>query len=154
MILTGMDEQEDSGRVTGVAIIGLSGRFPGAAGLCEFWANLRAGRESITILSEGRPLDAGDAVGRVPGAAYIDARGRLDDISGFDAAFFGMNVPAASAVDPQHRLFLECAWEAFEHAGYVGERVEGPVAVFAAAWSPNSRAPELLMADPRMIART
>ena len=133
MILTGMDEQEDSGRVTGVAIIGLSGRFPGAAGLCEFWANLRAGRESITILSERRPLDAGDAVGRVPGAAYIDARGRLDDISGFDAAFFGMNVPAASAVDPQHRLFLECAWEAFEHAGYVGERVEGPVAVFAAA---------------------
>ena len=46
-----------------------------------------------------------------------------------------MNVPAASAVDPQHRLFLECAWEAFEHAGYVGERVEGPVAVFAAARS-------------------
>ena len=129
----GMNGQEDSGRVTGVAIVGLSGRFPGAEGPCEFWANLRAGRESITILNEGRPLDAGEAVGRVPGAAYIDARGRLDNIAGFDAAFFGMNVPVASVVDPQHRLFLECAWEAFEHAGYVGERVEGPVAVFAAA---------------------
>ena len=51
-----------------------------------------------------------------------------------------MSVPAASAVDPQHRLFLECAWEAFEHAGYVGERVEGPVAVFAAP-GPSARRP-------------
>ncbi len=50
-----------------------------------------------------------------------------------------MSVPAASAVDPQHRLFLECAWEAFEHAGYVGERVEGPVAVFAAPGPPARR---------------
>jgi len=122
MILTEMSGQEDPGRVSGVAILGLSGRFPGAGGPSEFWANLRAGRESITALAERPRLDAGEAVG--------------DDIAGFDAAFFGMSVPAASAVDPQHRLFLECAWEAFEHAGYVGERVQGPVAVFAAPGPP------------------
>ena len=111
MILPEMNVREDSARVPGVAVLGLAGRFPGAGGSSEFWANLRAGRD----------------------AAHADARERL---AGFDAAFFGMSVPAASAVEPQHRLFLECAWEAFEHAGYVGERVEGPVAVFAAPGPP------------------
>jgi acyl transferase domain-containing protein/thioesterase domain-containing protein/acyl carrier protein len=138
MILPEMSGQEDSGRVPAIAVLGLSGRFPGARGPSAFWANLRAGRESVTDLV-GPPLDAG-AIERVSDGAQADAGGRLEDISGFDATFFGMSVPAASAVDPQHRLFLECAWEAFEHAGYIGERVGGPVSVFAASGPPTGDA--------------
>jgi acyl transferase domain-containing protein len=55
------------------------------------------------------------------------------DTDKFDAAFFGMSPRDAAVFDPQHPLFLECAWETFENAGYVGERVDGPVAVFAAS---------------------
>jgi acyl transferase domain-containing protein/thioesterase domain-containing protein len=114
----------------------MSGRFPGAASPAEFWVNLRAGRESITV-ETGRPPSEADArADDRHRAASIPARGRLDNVTAFDAGFFGLSVPDACAIDPQHRLFLECAWEAFEDAGYVGERVEGPVAVFAAPGAP------------------
>jgi acyl transferase domain-containing protein/thioesterase domain-containing protein/acyl carrier protein len=62
----------------------------------------------------------------------VRAWAKLDDIDKFDAAFFGMSPRDAAVFDPQHRFFLECAWEAFENAGYLGERPPGPVGVFAA----------------------
>lgn len=114
MILNDMDGREDPGRFPSVAILGLAGRFPGARSATEFWRNVSAGRESI---GRGDPPMASR-----PGVGAAD----------FDAAFFGMSPMAATALSPEHRLFLQCAWEAFEHAGYVGERVPGPVAVFAA----------------------
>jgi acyl transferase domain-containing protein len=113
----------------------MSGRFPGADSPADFWANLRAGRESITILGEGPLAAAGARVDSVRAAAPVPACGQLNDVSGFDARFFGLGLSEACALDPQHRLFLECAWEAFEDAGYVAERVERPVAVFAAPGS-------------------
>ncbi len=115
------------------AVIGLSGRFPGAPNPASLWANLRAGVESITFLSDAELLAAGESPERLRDPAYVKACGRLDDIAGFDAAFFGMSPRDAAVFDPQHRVFLECAWEAFEDAGYVAERFSGPVAVFAAS---------------------
>ncbi len=120
--------QEEAG-APGVAVLGMSGRFPGANGPAEFWANLRAGRESITVIAEA-PSSA--TRGHSRAVAYVRARGKLDHSDAFDAGFFNLSRREACALEPGHRLFLECAWEAFEDAGYIGNHVAGPVAVFAA----------------------
>ena len=114
-----------------IAVIGMSGRFPGAATLDAFWANLRSGVESIRTLTEEELLGAGESQAMLDDPAYVRAAAPLENVDQFDAAFFGLSPRDAAVFDPQHRLFLECAWEAFEHAGYVGDKVEGQVGVFA-----------------------
>ena len=121
-------EEDFEGRV---AVIGMAGRFPGAADLRTFWANLRGGVESVQFFSETELLAAGETVENIRDPAYVPAAAKLDDIDKFDAGFFGLSPRDAAVFDPQHRLFLECAWETFEHAGYVGDRIEGAVGVFA-----------------------
>jgi acyl transferase domain-containing protein len=116
-----------------IAIVGLSGRFPGAPNVATFWKNLREGRETIRVFTEQELLAAGERPELVRDPAYVKACGYLDDIDKFDAAFFGISPRDAAVFDPQHRLFLECASEAFEDAGYVSAKIAGPVAVFAAS---------------------
>jgi acyl transferase domain-containing protein len=116
-----------------VAIVGMAGRFPGAAGIGEFWRNLSAGVESITFFSEAELLAAGEAEALVRDPRYVRARGILDGVDGFDAAFFGVYPREAQQMDPQHRLFLETAWEALEDAGYDANQYEGAVGVFGGA---------------------
>jgi len=115
----------------GVAIIGMSGRFPGAADIAQFWQNLRAGRETITRLSDDELAAAGipAIVLRHPG--YVKAAPLLADIELFDAEFFGFSPGEAQILDPQQRLFLECAWSALEHAGYDPNRYPGAIGVYA-----------------------
>jgi phthiocerol/phenolphthiocerol synthesis type-I polyketide synthase E len=134
-------ESEPASR-SAIAVIGMAGRFPGARGVKELWTNLRAGVESIHAFTDEALLAAGESPDRLRDPSYIKACGRLDDIDRFDAGFFGLSPRDAAVFDPQHRLFLECAWEAFEDAGYVGERVAGPVGVFAC-----SGASEYLMSN-------
>ncbi len=116
-----------------IAVIGLAGRFPGARDVRAFWTNLRDGVESIHAFTDEELLAAGESPGRLRDPSYVKACGRLGDIDKFAATFFGMSPRDAAVFDPQHRLFLECAWEAFEHAGYVAERYAGPVGVFASS---------------------
>ena len=106
----------------------MSGRFPGADSPAELWTNLRNGVESITFFSDEQLMAAGESPERLRIRGYVKANGQLCDIDKFVAAFFGMSPREAAVFDPQHRVFLECAWEAFEDAGYVAERFEGPVA--------------------------
>ncbi len=101
-----------------IAIIGLAGRFPGAPDVDRFWRNLRDGVEAISSFSDDELLRAGIDPDLVRNPQYVAARAVLDDTSLFDAAFFGINPREAEIIDPQHRLFLECAWEALENAGY------------------------------------
>ena len=122
------DDEELEGRV---AIIGMAGRFPGAPDIAAFWSNLRRGVESIVSFSEDELLAAGESLDNIRDPSYVRAAAPLDDIDQFDAGFFGMSPRDAAVFDPQHRLFLEVAWECFEHAGYVGERIDGAVGVFA-----------------------
>lgn len=129
--LSAVNAQEEPG-VPRVAILGLSGRFPGAGDPAQFWTNLRAGRDSIMIVAGAPRPSAATTPSEGRDDVTVRGCGRIDDATSFDAAFFGLSPAAASAIEPQGRLFLEAAWEAFEQAGYVGERVEGPVAVFAA----------------------
>src|ERR1700733_9027371 len=93
-----------------VAIIGMSDRFPGARDIGEFWRNLHDGIESVAQLSDARLLAAGVDPRDLQNPAYVKAAAILDDIDLFDAAFFGFSPKDAAIMDPQHRLFLECAW--------------------------------------------
>ena len=114
-----------------IAIIGMSGRFPGAADVPTFWSNLRSGVESIRQLSTDELLAAGESYDSISDPSYVPYAAPLEDIDQFDAPFFGMSPRDASIFDPQHRLLLECAWETFEQAGYVGAAIDGNVGVFA-----------------------
>jgi acyl transferase domain-containing protein len=115
-----------------VAIIGMAGRFPGAPDIDTFWKNLTGGVESITrfdpadLAAQGVPREMIDA------PDFVAAGAPLADSERFDAEFFGYSPREAEILDPQHRLFLECAWNALEAAGYAGDG-RGSVGVYASA---------------------
>jgi acyl transferase domain-containing protein/acyl carrier protein len=113
-----------------IAIVGMAGRFPGAGDVAEFWRNLCDGVESISFFSTEEMIEAGvdPEVARDP--AYVAARPVLEDITGFDAAFFGLSPRMAALTDPQQRLFLEVCWEALEQSGYARPEHRGRVGVF------------------------
>jgi acyl transferase domain-containing protein len=114
----------------GIAVIGMSGRFPGARDLGEFWDNLRNGVESVSRFSEEELADSCVTAETRSNPNFVNAGGVLDGIDLFDAPFFGLSPREAETLDPQQRLFLECAWNALEDAGYDPERYEGSIAVF------------------------
>ncbi|BFU90193.1 MAG: polyketide synthase [Nitrospira sp.] len=114
-----------------IAVIGLACRFPGSHDSTAFWTNLRDGVESITAFSEEDLRSAGVQERLRQDQNYVRMRGIIDGIDLFDADFFGVTPKEAELMDPQHRLFLECAWETFEHAGYDPERFHGSIGVYA-----------------------
>ncbi|HEU4321544.1 MAG TPA: type I polyketide synthase, partial [Roseiflexaceae bacterium] len=116
-----------------IAIVGMVGRFPSAADIDAFWRNLAGGVESITTFRDEELLAAGVAPELLRDPAYVRAGAVLEGIDLFDAAFFDLTPREAALMDPQHRLFLECAWEALEHAGYASERTDAAIGVYAGA---------------------
>jgi len=126
-----MNDSNSLDSLGAVAIIGMAGRFPGARNIDEFWRNLSQGVESIAFFTEEelRANGVGPEIFNLPN--YVRARGALDGVDLFDAALFGVSPRDARVMDPQHRLFLECALEAVENAGYDTETYEGSVGVFA-----------------------
>jgi acyl transferase domain-containing protein len=114
-----------------IAIIGMAGRFPKAPDLDAFWRNLRDGVESIVPLTDEELLSSGVDPALVNNPNYVKASSSLEDFDLFDAAFFGMTPREAEIIDPQHRLLLECSWEALESAGYDATRYAGAIGVFA-----------------------
>ncbi|MBD2183505.1 FkbM family methyltransferase [Planktothrix sp. FACHB-1355] len=114
-----------------IAIVGMAGRFPGAKNVDEFWQNIRDGVESIEFFNDEELLDSGIEPEELQKPNYIKAGATLGDIDLFDAAFFGFSPREAEMTDPQHRLFLECAWEALENAGYNSETYPGRIGAFA-----------------------
>lgn len=99
-----------------IAIIGLAGRYPGARSMADFWQNLAAGRDSITEI----PIERWDHDELVDKASMINSRwgGFVDDFDHFDPLFFNISPSEAEYMDPQERLFMQCAWETLEDAGY------------------------------------
>ena len=113
-----------------LAIVGMSGRFPGAASVAEFWRNQLNGVESISHFSV-EELEVANAAALAKDPSYVSARPILRDVDLFDAAFFGVYPKEAELMDPQHRIFLECAWEAIEDAGYDPANCPEMTGVFA-----------------------
>ncbi|HEX2092532.1 MAG TPA: beta-ketoacyl synthase N-terminal-like domain-containing protein [Longimicrobiaceae bacterium] len=130
--------------VGAVAVIGMAGRFPGAADVERFWENLRAGVHSITFF---------DAKEGETDPVHVRAAGVLEGIDRFDAAFFGFSPRDAEMLDPQQRLFLETAWEALENAGHVPGSEREAVAVYAGSSRSDYLALHLLT-RPDVVAST
>lgn len=114
-----------------IAVIGMACRFPGAANADQFWRNLCDGVESITEFSAEELLRLGTDPALLEDPRCVKSRGVLDDIDMFDAGFFGYMPREAEAMDPQQRIFLECAWESLENAGYAPQGQPQRVSVFA-----------------------
>ncbi len=115
----------------GIAIIGMAGRFPQAPNLQRFWENLRQGTESTSFFSDEELEQAGIPPELLRHPNYVKARGVLENADLFDAGFFGYSPREAELTDPQIRLFLECAWEALESAGWDPEKFPGMIGVYA-----------------------
>jgi acyl transferase domain-containing protein len=110
-----------------IAVVGMAGRFPGAANVREFWNNLRSGVDSVTEVPSDR-WDVSRFYSSDPnqvGVSYSRWGGFLDGVDQFDPAFFRLSRAEAETMDPQQRLFLQACWEALEDAGYAGPAVRG-----------------------------
>jgi amino acid adenylation domain-containing protein len=113
-----------------IAVIGMSGRFPGASTIDELWAVLMEGRETTRFFTESE-LDASIPATLRTDPGYVKARGVIDGADQFDARFFGLTPAIAQVMDPQQRIFLEIAYEVLESTGHLPELYGGRVGVFA-----------------------
>jgi acyl transferase domain-containing protein len=116
---------------TDIAVVGMGCRLPGAPDLDAFWRMLRDGRDARRELSDDHLRSVGVPEEVLQDPEFVKAAMVLDDIDQFDAGFFGFSPRDASLFDPQHRVWLEVCWEAFEHAGHVPNAFDGRVGVFA-----------------------
>jgi len=116
-----------------IAVVGMAGRFPGAGDVGTFWQNLCDGMESISFFSEEELLASGVDAAHIADPNYVPARPVLDDVTGFDAGFFGLSPRMAALTDPQQRLFLEVCWEALEQSGYAAPEHRSRVGVYGGA---------------------
>jgi acyl transferase domain-containing protein len=126
-----MSTPHDSPNGSDIAVVGMAGRFPGAATLGEFWANLRDGVESVRRFEDAQLIAAGEPPEVIADPDYVKARPVLSNVEMFDAGFFGFSPQDAAIMDPQHRIFLEVGWEAVEDAGHDPATFPGNVGVFA-----------------------
>lgn len=113
-----------------IAVVGISARFPGAEDKAMFWKNLLDGVETISTFTEEELRASGIEEEMISSPNYIPRRGILGNAQYFDANFFDITPRDAEIMDPQHRVFLECSWHAFEDAGYVPATYPGKVGVF------------------------
>ncbi len=127
---SGRSGRAAAGADTEIAVIGMAGRFPGAPDVRRLWLNLVAGREGISVFTAEELIAAGVDAALVERPEYVRAKGYLGDVDLFDAAFFGLNPREVELMDPQHRLFLECAWEALEDSGWDADRFPGMIGVY------------------------
>ncbi|WP_141588881.1 non-ribosomal peptide synthetase/type I polyketide synthase [Myxococcus sp. AB056] len=131
-----LDDMQGEDSSSDIAVIGMAGRFPGARNLGDFWNNVRGGVESISFFSEDElersPLIPED-LWRHP--RFIRAGGILEGADGFDHGFFDIPLREAQWMDPQQRVFLQCAWAAIEDAAYDPSRYKGRISLYAGAGS-------------------
>ncbi|MBZ5521036.1 MAG: SDR family NAD(P)-dependent oxidoreductase [Acidobacteriia bacterium] len=109
-----------------IAIIGVSGRYPQARNLGQFWENLLSGRDCVTEVPAQRWDHSRyfDQEKGKPGKTYTKWGGFIDGVDEFDPLFFNLSPRDAELIDPQERLFLECVYETFEDAGYTREALK------------------------------
>jgi acyl transferase domain-containing protein/thioesterase domain-containing protein len=136
---------------TDIAVVGRALRVPGARTVGEFWANLRDGVESVRRLSDAELRAAGVDSGLMADPNYIRVGAPLEDMELFDSGFFGFSPREAAIMDPQHRHFLEVAWEALEDAGHVPERFSGRIGIFGGSGM-NAYMPYHLFTNPKLMS--
>ncbi|MFF7160424.1 SDR family oxidoreductase [Streptomyces sp. NPDC008086] len=120
-------------RPNDVAVIGMCGRFPGAASVAQFWNRLRAGDDMLTTFTDAELVAAGVPEQVLRDPRYVNRAASLPDAFDFDHEFFGFTRREAKLLDPQQRILLEVAWELLETIGYSGETDAQGIGVFAGA---------------------
>ncbi len=147
-----MDKQQLINNLKGseIAVVGMAGRFPGAKNVDTFWVNLRDGVEALSVFSDDQLRAEGVDEGTLRHPHYVKAGMVLDEMEMFDAGFFGFSPRDAAIMDPQHRHFIEVAWEALEHAGYDPKRFNGAIGVFGGSGM-NAYMPYNLFTNPELM---
>ena len=120
----------DSLPTNAIAVVGMAGRFPGANSISAFWDNLRRGEESIVTLSEEQLLAAGIGEKALASPSYVRRAPIVEGFDEFDPEFFCFPPQVARMMDPQQRLFLQCAWHALEDAGCDPAEFDGSIGVY------------------------
>lgn len=138
-----MNDSSTTDSLGKIAVIGMAARFPGSKTVEQFWNNLCDGKECISFFTDQELLDSGIDAKLLSRPNYVKARGLFEGTYLFDAPFFGYAPRDAELLDPQHRVFLECAWEALEDAGYDPTSYPGRIGMFAGS-GPASYLHELL----------
>ena len=134
-----------------IAIIGISGEFPGAKNISEFWKNLVEGKESIQTLSEEDLRAAGISEAEYTHEHYVPRAGLLENVDLFDAKFFGYSPRDAALIDPQQRKLLEHAWLACEDAAINPLTLEESLGVFVGS-SLNTYLLNNILSHPEVAA--
>ncbi|MFK5957171.1 MAG: SDR family NAD(P)-dependent oxidoreductase [Planctomycetota bacterium] len=135
---------------TAIAVVGTACHLPGANNSEEFWQNLRNGIESTTFFSDEELLAAGIPAAKSEAPGYVKASPVLDGVAAFDPSFWGISPKDAAIMDPQHRHFLECAYEALEDAGHDSQRFDGTIGVFGGCGA-NSYLMFNLLTNPELV---
>jgi len=136
-----------------IAVVGMACHFPDAKNYNEFWINLVNKKESVTSFSEDELKESGVDEEDLAKPNYVKTGVVLQDIEMFDAPFFGLSPKEASIMDPQHRHFLECAWEALEDSGYVPEKFNGPIGIFGGCGM-NAYFMFNILTNPKLVKQT
>ena len=113
-----------------IAIIGMACRLPGADDIHQYWRNVREGVESIRTFTDDELRAVGVRQELIDNPRYVKASAPIADVEGFDAGYFGYVARDVEVMDPQHRIFLECAVWAMEDAGYDPTRYPGLIGVY------------------------
>lgn len=144
--------QDSPSEYTGdeIAIVGMALRVPGANTVDTFWNNLKEGKESVEQYTDQQLRDAGVPIEDINDPRYVKAGASMAEVKHFDPAFFGISPFDAQLMDPQHRQFLEIAWEALEHAGEDAQRYPGSIAVYGGSGQ-NSYLFHNLLTNGRLI---
>src|SRR5580698_7488232 len=146
-----MTDSVESSQGTFIAVIGMAGRFPGARSVSQLWRNLCDGVEAISFLTDEQSRAAGVAAAEFTDPNYVRTAAVLEGVDWFDAGFFGLSPKDASIMDPQHRHFLECSWEALENAGWTPDQFDGRIGVYAGSGM-NSYLFHNLLANSELVA--
>lgn len=134
-----------------VAIIGMAGRFPKAKNIEEYWNNLMEGKECVTFFSEEELRETGIDDLTLHDSSYVKARPYIEDIECFDAEFFKVNSREATIMDPQHRLFMQVAWESLEDAGYIPTNYDGKIGIFAGCDTNTYLLNNVILSEPDIV---
>src|SRR5687768_2680324 len=133
-----------------IAIVGMAGRFPGSPSVDDLWLRVRDGDDCLEDLTADDLRASGVDESVLSSSDYVRRSGVLEGVDCFDAGFFGIGARDATIMDPQHRLFLECTWEALESAGYVPEKFSGSIGVFAGCGA-NTYMLNNLLSDSKLL---
>lgn len=133
-----------------IALVGLAGRFPGASSAGELWTLLKNSQAATEWRTPAQLREAGVSEADLADPDYVRASLILPGMENFDAGFFGFSPRDAAVMDPQHRHFLACAWEALEDAGHMPENFAGSIGVFAGCGMQNYL-PQNLLTNPALV---